>query len=311
MVSQPSSPNPYADRWRAERSEHCRQPVQHDYWQCKRSKPIRLGQLRPGHDADPGLHQWSNHGLRAAIHPDHYPQSRPAKAARVRNQGQDQPRQHGGQSIRQRFANTLGKPGRSAVRGRRGRPACRQQDLRQDQGTTDRAGIEKAMMDSYNRICRADRAGPGNQPRRARPVAAVAQGYAQMQATRDDSRAEQARQAYLASGNESRAAQAALQRRRHPTLQHEPGGQLVSEQSARRPDAGGLSGPHPADQRDYRADVGLAGDDAAISGVPGLAGRRVEYRPVHLGQLQEPVAKRRRRSTRASSASAVARPSSA
>ena len=30
-----------------------------------------------------------------------------------------------------------------------------------------------------------------------------------MQATRDDSRAEQARQAYLASGNESRAAQAA------------------------------------------------------------------------------------------------------
>ena len=74
--------------------------------------------------------------------------------------------------------------------------------------------------------------------------------------TRDDSRAEQARQAYLASGHREPGLAGCLQRRRHPTLQHEPVGELVSEQSARRPDAGGLSGPHPADQRVHRADGG-------------------------------------------------------
>ena len=84
----------------------------------------------------------------------------------------------------------------------------KQQDLRQDQGTTDRAGIEKAMMDSYNRnVAPAEQAQETSLA--ARGLSPGSQGYAQMQATRDDSRAEQARQAYLASGSESRAAQAA------------------------------------------------------------------------------------------------------
>ena len=84
-----------------------------------------------------------------------------------------------------------------------------QQDLRQDTGTTDRAGIEKAMMDSYNRsVAPAEQAQETSLA--ARGLAPGSQGYAQMQRTRDDSRAEQARQAYLASGNESRAAQAAF-----------------------------------------------------------------------------------------------------
>ena len=83
-----------------------------------------------------------------------------------------------------------------------------QQELRQDQGTTDRAGIEKAMMESYNRNVQ-----PQEQAQEAslaaRGLAPGATGYSQYQKTRDDSRAEAARQAYLASGSESRAAQAA------------------------------------------------------------------------------------------------------
>ena len=83
-----------------------------------------------------------------------------------------------------------------------------QQELRQDQGTTDRAGIEKAMMDSYNRsVAPTEQAQEASLA--ARGLSPGATGYSQYQRTRDDSRAEQARQAYLASGNESRAAQAA------------------------------------------------------------------------------------------------------
>jgi hypothetical protein len=83
-----------------------------------------------------------------------------------------------------------------------------QQTLRQDQGTTDRAGIEDAMMASYNR-----QVAPQEQAQEAslasRGLSPGSAGYSQYQMTRDDARAEQARQAYLASGNESRAAQAA------------------------------------------------------------------------------------------------------
>jgi hypothetical protein len=83
-----------------------------------------------------------------------------------------------------------------------------QQDLRQDSGATNRADIEKAMMESYNRNVQ-----PAEQAQEAslanRGLSPGSQGYAQMQATRDDSRAEAARQAYLSSGSESRAAQAA------------------------------------------------------------------------------------------------------
>jgi hypothetical protein len=83
-----------------------------------------------------------------------------------------------------------------------------QQELRQDAGPTDRAAIEKAMMESYQR-----NVGPQEQAQEAslasRGLSPGATGYSQYQKTRDDSRAEAARQAYLASGNESRAAQAA------------------------------------------------------------------------------------------------------
>ena len=64
------------------------------------------------------------------------------------------------------------------------------------------------MMESYNRaVAPAEQAQETSLA--ARGLAPGSQGYAQMQRTRDDSRAEQARQAYLASGSESRAAQAA------------------------------------------------------------------------------------------------------
>jgi len=83
-----------------------------------------------------------------------------------------------------------------------------QQELRQDQGVTDRAGIEKAMMESYNRnVAPTESAQEASLA--SRGLSPGATGYSQYQKTRDDSRAEAARQAYLASGNESRAAQAA------------------------------------------------------------------------------------------------------
>ena len=82
------------------------------------------------------------------------------------------------------------------------------QNIRQDQAPTDRAATEKAMMDSYNRSV-----APQEQAQEAqlaaRGLSPGGQGYGQYQMQRDDSRAEQARQAYLASGNESRANQAA------------------------------------------------------------------------------------------------------
>ncbi len=82
------------------------------------------------------------------------------------------------------------------------------QNTRQDQTPTDRPAIEKAMMDSYNRTTapqeRAQEASLA-----ARGLAPGSQGYGNYQMQRDDNRAEQARQAYIASGNESRAAEGA------------------------------------------------------------------------------------------------------
>jgi hypothetical protein len=79
-------------------------------------------------------------------------------------------------------------------------------EIRQDQGPTDRAGIENAMLASYHRA---------NDPQFAAQEASLAarglspgsQGYGTFQQGRDDSMGEAARQAYLASGQESRAAQ--------------------------------------------------------------------------------------------------------
>jgi hypothetical protein len=82
------------------------------------------------------------------------------------------------------------------------------QNLRQDQGATDRPAIEKAMMESYNRsVAPAEQAQEANLA--ARGLSPGGEGYGTYQASRDDSRAENARQAYLASGDESRRAQAA------------------------------------------------------------------------------------------------------
>jgi hypothetical protein len=83
------------------------------------------------------------------------------------------------------------------------------QELRQDAGPTDRAGIEKAMMESYNRSTAAtEKAQEASLA--ARGLSPGGKGYGNYQMQRDDSRAEQARQAYLASGDESRRAQAAF-----------------------------------------------------------------------------------------------------
>jgi len=83
------------------------------------------------------------------------------------------------------------------------------QELRQDQGPTDRAGIEKAMMESYNRSV-----APQEQAQEAslaaRGLSPGSQGYGNYQMQRDDNRAEAARQAYIGSGNEARLAQGAF-----------------------------------------------------------------------------------------------------
>jgi hypothetical protein len=82
------------------------------------------------------------------------------------------------------------------------------QTVRQDQGPTDRAGIEKAMMESYNRsMAPAEKAQDAQLA--ARGLSPGGKGYGNIMTQRDDSRGEAARQAYLSSGNESRAAEGA------------------------------------------------------------------------------------------------------
>jgi hypothetical protein len=81
-------------------------------------------------------------------------------------------------------------------------------NIRQDQAPTDRASVEQAMMDSYNRsVAPTEKAQEAQLA--ARGLAPGGKGYGNYQMQRDDSRAEQTRQAYLASGNEARANQAA------------------------------------------------------------------------------------------------------
>jgi hypothetical protein len=82
------------------------------------------------------------------------------------------------------------------------------QDLRQDAGPTDRAGIEKSMMESYNRSV-APQESQQEASLAARGLSPGSQGYGNYQMQRDDNRAEAARKAYLTSGDEARRAQAA------------------------------------------------------------------------------------------------------
>jgi hypothetical protein len=78
--------------------------------------------------------------------------------------------------------------------------------LRKDSTPTDRASIEKAMMDSYNRSAKPQEEAQ-EASLAARGLSPGSAGYGTYQTGRDDSRAEAARQAYLSSGNESRAAE--------------------------------------------------------------------------------------------------------
>jgi len=82
------------------------------------------------------------------------------------------------------------------------------QDLRQDQGPTDRASIEKAMMESYDRS-----QGAANKAQEAqmaaRGMSPGGAGYGNYQKEVMDARGEATRKAYLSSGDEARKAQAA------------------------------------------------------------------------------------------------------
>lgn len=80
------------------------------------------------------------------------------------------------------------------------------QNVRQDEGPTDRAGIENAMMASYNRQ-RAPQTAQENAQLAARGLSPGGAGYGRVQQGREDAYGEAARQSYLASGNEARQAQ--------------------------------------------------------------------------------------------------------
>lgn len=81
-------------------------------------------------------------------------------------------------------------------------------DIRQDQTPTDRPAIEDAMMRSWHRS--ADPANAAEQAAMAaRGMNAGGQGWGQMMQGQRDALSAQADQAYLASGQESRAAQEA------------------------------------------------------------------------------------------------------
>jgi hypothetical protein len=80
--------------------------------------------------------------------------------------------------------------------------------IRQDQGPTDRAAIEQAMMASRQRAVAPQQAAEDVQLA-ARGLSPGGQGYGTVQQGREDAASEATRQAYLASGGESRAAQEA------------------------------------------------------------------------------------------------------
>ena len=82
------------------------------------------------------------------------------------------------------------------------------QSVRQDQTPTDRASVEKAMMDSYNYNTDPQKKAQEAQLA-ARGMSPGGAGYGTYQKTAADADANAAQQAYLASGNESRANQAA------------------------------------------------------------------------------------------------------
>jgi hypothetical protein len=80
--------------------------------------------------------------------------------------------------------------------------------VRQDQTPTDRAAVEKAMMERYNQDAGRTNAAQQTQAIN-RGMAPGSQGYGTMQEGQDRARTDALSQAYLASGEESRAAQQA------------------------------------------------------------------------------------------------------
>jgi hypothetical protein len=81
--------------------------------------------------------------------------------------------------------------------------------VRQDQGPTDRAALEAAMMGRFNRDASTQNANQEAQLA-ARGMSPGSQGYGAVQEQQDRARTDALQQAYLASGAESREAQAAF-----------------------------------------------------------------------------------------------------
>lgn len=80
--------------------------------------------------------------------------------------------------------------------------------IRQDQAPTDRQAVENAMMSRFNTDAARQQASQDAQLA-ARGLGPGGQGYGAVQEQRDRARTDALNQAYLASGEESRAAQAA------------------------------------------------------------------------------------------------------
>lgn len=82
------------------------------------------------------------------------------------------------------------------------------QDVRQDQAPTDRAAVQDAMMSRYNETA-AKQSASDDAQLAARGLNPGSQGYGSVQDSRARAFTDATNQAYLASGDESRAAQAA------------------------------------------------------------------------------------------------------
>lgn len=106
-----------------------------------------------------------------------------------------------------RLRESLGKP-MDTSQWTPWQTGLQKQDLRQDAGPTDRAAIEKSMMESYDRSTAASNKSQEAQLA-ARGLSVGGKGYGNYQMQRDDDRGEASRKAYLTSGDEARRAQAA------------------------------------------------------------------------------------------------------
>jgi hypothetical protein len=145
-------------------------------------------------------------------------------------------------------------------------------DLRQDQAPTDRAAIEKAMMDSYTR---------GVQPQQSAEDAQMAArgmgspgskyGY-NVSNQRSDAAAEQTRQAYLASGAESRSAQDAYNKVAQQTFLNK---NAIADQSNWLRQAQTAEGEGVRTQNLNELSALMGGSQATIPSAPAFQGSQV------------------------------------